>query len=113
MKRNHRQWLNSDKTQTAYITWDVNDTTSNGETWASFTIKDCFKEATLDFSAGGPVDIKSVKKKLRMIKAAIEDFEKALNGSLSGLIERKSIAAAKNKKKKFKDGLDKLLDEDK
>ena len=98
--KNYRKFLNTlEAGGTAYVTFVV-ELRKNGSISATFTIKDCFKEATLEFYVTkavrkGKKDIENANTKIAVLREAVEEFAEAFESAID---EREAQKKKKRKK---------------
>lgn len=91
-----REFLNTlEDGGTAYVKFRVHY--KRNSVIATFTIKDCVNEATLEFYIRGAKDTTNVRAKLATLKRAVIEFEQAY---LSALEKHKKRLASRKAKKK-------------
>jgi len=91
-----RQFLNSeDYGGSAIIEANVHEVYSSGEyinVDAEFSIADCGRMITLDFSVSNEESRENALLKIRRLKSAVNEFEVALRGQLDAWERRKKAA---------------------
>ena len=98
--KNYRKFLNPlEAGGTAYVTFVV-EYRRDGSISATFSMKDCFKEATLEFYVAkgvrkGKRHIENSNAKIAVLKEAVDEFAKAFESALD-----KREAKQKKKRKK-------------
>jgi len=77
-EKSFRKFLNRDRTLTAFVAWRV------GKDDASFTLKDCTRESTLEFWGEEPGTLE----KLAILEDAVAKFGAALRAALEAKAKR-------------------------
>ena len=97
-----REFLNTRKDGgSAYVTFNV-EPMRNGVS-ASFTLRDCSNDATIEFYLRGDNDTLNVRSKIAILKQAVDEFEAAYINALdlheARIKLKKAKAKARRKKK--------------
>lgn len=99
----YREFLNTlEAGGSAYVTFNI-EPMRNGVS-ASFTLKDCNSEATIEFYLRGDKDTLNVRSKIATLKEAVTEFEagyiSALDIHEARIKQKKAKAKARRKKKR-------------